>query len=126
MNPSQDQMKSAVRTLIATVGGALAGWAIGKGWITQAEASAILSNQELMGAASVIILTLLGSAGSMLAGIWGIWSKTQANLVAAVAAMPEVSKVETMPTPAGVSLANDANGAAAGIPAAVIAVAGAK
>jgi hypothetical protein len=114
MNPSQDQVKSAARTLIATLGGMLAGWAIGKGWITQEQATAILSNQEVMGAASMIVLALVGSVGSAVAGVWGVIDKKQVNLVAAVAAMPEVNKVETMPTQAGADLA--ANVQAAGPP----------
>ena len=123
MNPSQDQVKSAIRTLIATGGGMLAGWAIGKGWITQDQAAAILSNQELMGAATVIMLTIVGSLGSAIAGIWGVIDKKQVNLVAAVAAMPEVNKVETMPTQAGADLA--ANVQAAGPPpGAIVTVAG--
>lgn len=106
MTPSQDQINSAVRTLVATLGGVLAGWAIGKGWITQAQASAILSNQEAISAATVLILTLIGAGGSGIAGIWGLISHKQANMVATVAAMPEVAKVETMPTPSGVALAS--------------------
>src|SRR3977135_786957 len=106
MNPSQDQIKSAARALVATLGGVLAGWAIGKGWITQAQANAILSNQEAMGAATTLVLALLGAGGSGIAGIWGWISHKQANMVATVAAMPEVAKIETMPTPSGVALAS--------------------
>ena len=121
MNPSPDQIKSAVRTLIASLGGAVAGWAIAKGWITQAQASAILSNQEIMGAATAIILALIGSLGSTAAGIWGMIDKKQVNLVAAVAAMPEVAKVETIPTQAGVDLAASVQ-AAGPSPGAIVSV----
>jgi hypothetical protein len=112
MNPSSDQLKSAGRTLIATLGGVLAGWAIGKGWITEAQASAILSNQEFMSAATVIILACVGSVGSVAAGMWGLVAHKQANLVATVAAMPEVAKVETVSTAAGINLASAATAAA--------------
>ncbi len=122
MNPSPDQIKSAVRTFIASAGGALAGWAIGKGWITQDQAAAILSNQELMGAATVVVLAIVGSLGSAGAGIWGMIAHKQVNLVSTVAAMPEVKKVETMPTQEGVDLAAGVN-AAGPAPGAVVAVA---
>ncbi len=123
MNPSSDQIKSAVRTLIASLGGAVAGWAIGKGWITQAQASAILSNQEVIGAATAIVLALLGSVGSTVAGVWGLLAHKQVNLVATVAAMPEVAKVETTPTRAGLDLAAGVQ-AAGPVPGAVVVVAG--
>ncbi len=106
MNPSQQQINSAIRTLIASVGSALAGYVIAKGWITTAQASAILSDQQLMDTMTTIVLALLGSAASVGAGVWGLIAHKQANVVAAVAAMPEVAKVETVPTPAGVALAN--------------------
>ncbi len=118
--PSQDQIKSAARTLVATLGGVLAGWAIGKGWITQEQATAILSNQEAMSAATVIVLALAGSVGSTFAGIWGLIAHKQVNLVATVAAMPEVSKVEVVPTQAGVDIAN----AVPAAPGTVVTVAG--
>lgn len=106
MNPSQDQVNSAVRTLVATLGGVLAGWAIGKGWITQAQADTVLANQEVMSAATTILLTLAGSAGAAVVGVWGIIAHRQQNMVATVAAMPEVSKVEMVPTAAGMAIAN--------------------
>lgn len=106
MNPSQEQINSAIRTLVASLGGVLAGWAIAKGWITQAQATAILSNQEVIGAATMVLLAVLGGGGSAVAGIWGLIAHKQVNMVAAVAAMPEVAKVETMPTAAGVALAS--------------------
>jgi len=124
MNPSQEQVKSAFRTLIATGGGMLAGWAIGKGWITQDQAAAILSNQEVIGAVTAILLAIVGSLGSAGAGIWGLIAHKQVNVVATVAAMPEVAKVETMRTTEGVKLAADIQ-AAGPAPGAVVAVAGA-
>lgn len=106
MNPSPEQIKSAIRTLVASLGGAIAGWAIGKGWVTQDQASAILSNQETIGAATAVVIAILGSGASTVAGIWGLISHKQANMVATVAAMPEVAKVETMLTQAGAALAS--------------------
>lgn len=122
VNPSSDQVKSAFRTLIATLGGMVAGWAIAKGLITQEQASAILSNQELMGAATTVVVTLLASIPPVIAGLWGVIDKKQVNLVAKVAAMPEVSRVETMPTKAGADLAADVQ-AAGPPPGAVVTVA---
>ncbi len=105
MNPSPEQVKSAIRTLVASLGGVAAGWAIGKGWITQSQAAAILSNQEVLSLATAIIVALLGAGASTFSGVWGLVAHKQANMVAVVAALPEVAKVEVMPTPAGVALA---------------------
>src|SRR5712664_3948149 len=99
MNPSSDQVKSAVRTLIATIGGVVAGWAISKGWLTQSQATTILSNPDA-------IIAIVASLASTASGIWGLIAHKQANMVATVAAMPEVAKVETMPTQAGAALAS--------------------
>lgn len=107
MNPSKEQVNGAVRTLVASGGGLLAGWAIGKGWISQDQAAAILSNQEVLGAATTILLTVLGAGVSALVGVKSIIEHKPANLVAAVAAMPEVAKVEVMPTPAGTTLKDE-------------------
>jgi hypothetical protein len=105
MNPSQQQINSAVRTLLATLGGLVAGWAIAKGYITQSEADSILSNQQVMDSVTTVVLTLLGSAGAAGVGIWGLVAHKQANVVATVAAMPEVNKVEMVSTAAGLNLA---------------------
>jgi hypothetical protein len=119
MNPSQDQVQSALRTLIVALGSALAGWAIAKGWITKEQASAVLSNQEVIGAATAVILAGLGSAASAASGVWGLVVHKQVNMVAAVAAMPEVAKVEMKPTEAGVGIAS----AIANAPGVVVTVA---
>lgn len=111
MNPSPEQIKSAMRTFVATLGGIGAGWAIGKGWITQEQATAVLSNQEFMSAASLIAVALLGSASSTFAGIWGMVAHKQANVIAAVAAMPEVAEVKTIATQEGMKLAQAINDA---------------
>src|SRR6266567_3653493 len=100
MNPSPEQVKSAIRTLVASLGGVAAGWAIGKGWITQAQATAILSNQEVLGLATAMVIALGGLGASAFAGVWGLISHKKANMVAVVAAMPEVAKVEVLPTSA--------------------------
>lgn len=120
MNPSQEQVNSAVRTFVATLGGLVAGWAIGKGYVSQSQANAILSNQEFLSAATTILLAGAGSVGAAIAGIWGLVAHKRQNLVATVAAMPEVAKVEMLPTPAGVKIAEAAPLAAG----AVVTVAG--
>jgi hypothetical protein len=106
MNPSQQQINSAVRTLLISVGSAIAGFVVAKGWITAAEASAILSNQQLMDSATTVIIALLGAGVSAGMGVWGVVSNKQTNLVQTVAAMPEVNKVELVPSQSGVDLAN--------------------
>ena len=109
MNPSQDQVKSALRTLLASAGSALAGYVIAKGWVSASEANAILSNQQVMDTATAIVLAAFGSGGALASGIWGMIAHKQANLVATVAKMPEVTKVETVPTAAGIALASAAD-----------------
>ncbi len=120
MNPSPDQVNSAVRILVASGFSLLAGWAIGKGLITKDQAAAILSDQQLMGAGTVIVLSIVGAAGSAFSLVWGLVAHKQVNLVATVAAMPEVAKVETMPTEAGAALAESVPPA----PGSVVTVAG--
>lgn len=105
MQPNQAQVASAVRTLVVALGSALGGWAIAKGWITQAELDTLASNPQLLDSATTVILALLGAAASAGAGVWGVVAHKQANMVAAVAAMPEVAEVKTVPTPAGAALA---------------------
>ena len=112
MNPSQDQVKSAVRTLLAAGGSALAGWFLAKGYLTQANLTEIAANPlapQLLDSSTTIILTALASLPALAAGVWGMIAHKQANLVATVAAMPEISEVKTMPTAAGSSLASAAN-----------------
>jgi hypothetical protein len=105
MNPSAEQVKSALRTLIAAGGGALGGWAVAKGYVSQAQVNDVLSNQQFMDAATTIALWAAGSGAAVIAGVWGMIAHKQANVVATVAAMPEVSEVKTTATPAGVALA---------------------
>jgi hypothetical protein len=105
MNPSQQQINSAIRTLVASLGSAVAGYVIAKGWISASEANAILSNQQLMDSATTVILALLGAGASAGAGILGLIAHKQSNVVATVAAMPEVAKVEMVPSKAGIDLA---------------------
>ena len=111
MNPSQDQVKSAIRTLIASLGGVAAGWFIAKGWITRADATAILSNQQILDGATTVGIAGAASLASLAAGIWGMIAHKQVNLVATVAAMPEVAKVEATATHAGVALVQAVNAA---------------
>jgi hypothetical protein len=115
MGPSSEQIKSAVRTLLASLGSALAGYVIAKGWVSAAEANAILSNQQFMDTATTTVLALLGAGVSAGAGIWGLIVHKQANAVAVVAGMPEVKKVELTSTPAGVDLSNAVSPVAGGV-----------
>ncbi|HXE51263.1 MAG TPA: hypothetical protein VN663_22990 [Ramlibacter sp.] len=122
MNPSQEQINSAWRTLITAAGSSLATWAVAKGWISQAQVTAILSNEQFISTATTLVLMAVGSLGVAASGTWGVITHKQANLVATVAKMPEVAKVETMPTAEGVALA-DAATAAAPMPGALVTVA---
>ncbi len=116
---NQEQLKSALRTLVSTGGGILAGLAIGKGWITQSQAQAILSNQPMIDLATEVLLLVFGAGGTAAVGIWGVVGHSAPNMVATVAAMPEVSKVETARTDAGVALA----AAVPSVPGSVVTVA---
>lgn len=122
MNPSQEQINSAFRTLVTAIGGAIAGWAVAKGWVSQAQVTAILTNEQFISTATVLLLAGLGSLGAALSGAWGLIVHKQANMVATVAKMPEVAEVKTMPTQAGIDLANAA-AAAAPVQGAVVTVA---
>lgn len=98
MNP--EQVKSAVRWLIATFGGIVAGWFAAKGWFTIDQVNSVLNSPATV---SLIV--------SVVAGIWGLVTHTQANAVAVVdtiAKQPDspVKAVVTEPTDAGRDLAN--------------------
>lgn len=98
MNP--EQVKSAVRWLIATFGGVVAGWFAAKGWFTIDQVNSVLNSPAT---ASLVV--------SIIAGAWGLFTHTQSNAVAVVdkiAKLPDspVAAVVTEPTPAGRDLAN--------------------
>lgn len=89
---SQDLINSLLRSLGASLGGALASWFVAKGWLSVADAATVI------GAVTGVLL----SAGTL---VWGAIAHREVNLVATVAALPNVSKVETVSTQAGRDLA---------------------
>lgn len=94
MTPNAEQIKGALRALLVFG----AGIAVDHGWITTSQMQALLDPQ-LLGA--------LGTMGALAMVAWSWWTHRQSNAVAVVAAMPEVFKVQTMNTVAGIQLAAD-------------------
>ena len=103
---NEEQVKSAIRWMVATFGGVVAGWFAAKGWFTIDQVEGVLN--------SPVFLSL---AGSIVMGAWGLVTHTKTNTVAVVNSMPEVKGVVTAPTAAGVELAK-------AIPGPTVAVAG--
>lgn len=95
MEFNQQQTTELVRHLITAFGGVLAGWFAAKGWLTSEQVMAIINSPTFIG----IVVTGIGMA-------WGVISRTKKNVVASVAALPEVKAVVTEASPAGGALAN--------------------
>jgi hypothetical protein len=99
-----EQVKSAVRWLIATFGGVVAGWFAAKGWFTIDQVTSVLNSP-----------TTVSIIASVIAGVWGLFVHTQQNAVAVVdtiAKQPDspVKAVVTEPTVAGRALADSIPG----------------
>lgn len=97
---NQEQVKSAIRSLITTFGGVIAGWFAAKGWFTIDQVTSVLNSP-----------TTLSILASIAAGAWGLVTHTQKNAVAVVddiAKQPNspVKAVVTKPTEAGQELAD--------------------
>lgn len=71
---NSEQVKSALRTLVATFGGSIAGFFVAKGWFTTDQVMSIITSEAFIG--------LLTSA---VVGGWGIWTKTRNNLLVTAA-----------------------------------------
>lgn len=84
--PNQAQVGSAVRWVL----GLLTVWLAGKGWIGESFGSSILA---------------LSPSISMF--IWSLWAKRPTGLVAAAAAIPEVTTIMTTPAIANSTSLND-------------------
>lgn len=102
---NQEQVKSAIRTLISTFGGIVAGWFAAKGWFTIDQVTSILNNET--------VISLIASA---VVFVWGYFTHTDKNAVAVVDAMAKnpvspVKAVVTEPTVAGRKLAEAMPGA---------------
>lgn len=106
VTPNQQQIMSAVRMAIAAFGGL----AVGKGWVTKDQLVLLGSDASM-----TIILQIVGVLSAVAAGVWGQFAHKQANQVAAVAKMPEVAQIQTMPTDEGRALAQDVGSTTAAV-----------
>lgn len=100
MTPNIEQVKSALRWLITTFGGVVAGWFAAKGWFTIDQVTSVLNSP-----------TTISILASVAAGIWGLVTHTQTNavtIVDTIAKQPDspVKAVITRPTEAGQELAS--------------------
>ncbi len=98
MNP--EQAKSAVRSLIATFGGLVAGWFAAKGWFTIDQVTSVLN--------SPTTISLLASVAVF---IWGLFTHTEKNAVTVVDTIAQkqespVKAVLMEPTPEGRAIAD--------------------
>lgn len=94
MLPNDEQIKSAIRWLVASFGGMIAGFFAAKGWFTVDQVLSVLNSNTFIG----LIVSLVGL-------VWSVVARTKTNMVLAVNALPEVKGVVTMPTTAGAALA---------------------
>jgi hypothetical protein len=86
---NKEQVNSGIRWFVSTFGGVLAGYfAAWSGWF---------SADQIVGALNSP--TFLALATSIVMGVWGIFNKTDKNIVASAAALPQVSAI-TVSTPA--------------------------
>lgn len=75
---NSEQVKSALRTLVATFGGSIAGFFVAKGWFTTDQVMSILTSEAFLGVAT-----------SAVVGAWGIWAKTRNNLLVTAATVTD-------------------------------------
>lgn len=75
---NSEQTKSALRTLIATFGGSIAGFFVAKGWFTTEQVLSIITSEAFLGVAT-----------SAVVGAWGIWSKTRNRLLVTAATVTD-------------------------------------
>lgn len=87
---STEQIMGLIRQILPVLGGI----AVSLGWLTSGQ----------VGDLTATVLQIAGPGLIIISTIWSLLNKTQANLVATVASMPEVKKVELQPTVAGVTL----------------------
>lgn len=104
--PNTEQLKSIVRWLITAFGGGIAGWLAHRGFITTDQVMGILNSE-----------TFIGLVVSAISLVWGLFTHTQVNTIAAANAIPAVRGVITAPTAEGKALAE-------AVPAATVVPAG--
>lgn len=96
---NQEQIKSAIRSLITTFGGGIAGWFAAKGWFTIDQVTSVLNSP-----------TTISILASIAAGAWGLISHTQTNAIAVVDSIAQqpnspVKAVINKDTPEGRNIA---------------------
>lgn len=101
---NEEQVKSAIRSLVSTFGGAIAGWFAAKGWFSVDDVLHVLNSPTVI---SIIASAIMGG--------WGLIVHTQKNAVAVVDAIAKdpaspVKGVVTTATPAGRELAESMPG----------------
>lgn len=103
---NQEQVKSAVRWVITSVGSFLLGLAVTKKWVTADQVQSILSSEFFLG-----IISMVGAL------VWGLVAKTLPNLIKTTESLGVVEGVVLKPT-------KEATEVAAAIPTDKVAVAG--
>lgn len=115
--PNPEQIKSFVKWFFATFGGAIAGFLVGRGWVTPDQAMGVMTNEA--------VITAIGGGVAALISLIFSWIRHKAaNEVAVVAKMADdpkspVKGVVVTPTPAGVQLIEDV-GSSSVVPAGTI------
>lgn len=67
---NNEQVKSALRSVVIAFGGIIAGFFAAKGWLTSDQVTAIITSETFLGIATTVIM-----------GAWGVISKTRNKLV---------------------------------------------
>ena len=96
--PNSEQIKSAIRWLIATFGAAVATYIATKIGARTGDVLTILNSDAIAQFLTFVVLSLL-------ALVWGLISRSEKNVAAAASAMPNVAGVITKDTPQGAALA---------------------
>jgi Flp pilus assembly protein TadB len=94
MTPNMQQVLGAARTVIAV----LAGIAVDHGLFTAKDLAHLLDPQ---------LWAAIGVIGALGVTAWSAWTHKQTNLVATVAALPEIARVVATNTPAGKALVKE-------------------
>ena len=95
---NEEQVKSDIRTFLASIGGIIIGWFASKGYELSPETTKSIIN--LLQSPEFI-----GIAISIMTGIWGHLTHTHVNAVAVADKIPAVAGVVTKPTVEGRALA---------------------
>lgn len=96
--PNAEQAKSMASWFITTFGAGIAGFVAGKGWVSAAQATSIISSPYFYEALVWAIVTLPTL-------VWGLYVHTKKYATEVVDAIPEVKGVVTDTSAAGLALA---------------------